>query len=101
MSNPLVEYFRCPEHFAQFNLRGDLSADSGYFKFGADTTCYGQLAGTSPAPQPTGQLHDALPIPALRLVPSACRLKSVRSSIAFAWNSIAAYSTITGSASIP
>ena len=38
----LIDYFRCPEVFADFALRGDLCPDEGYFRFGQDVICYGQ-----------------------------------------------------------
>jgi hypothetical protein len=30
----LVDYCRCPEHLVTMALAGDLSSDSGYFRFG-------------------------------------------------------------------
>jgi len=45
MINPaLIDYYRCPEDFAEFALTGELSKDSGFFQFGPDTICYGQSA---------------------------------------------------------
>src|SRR5208283_2510917 len=38
----LMDYFRCPEVFADFALRGDLCPGEGYFRFGPEVTCYGQ-----------------------------------------------------------
>jgi hypothetical protein len=47
--------YRCPKGFLDFRLNGELAPDSGYFQFGAQTTCYGrsvksphQLPRTSP-----------------------------------------------------
>jgi hypothetical protein len=56
--HPLVEYFRCPDQFAQLEARAPLPADQGYFRFG-DTVCYGRQSAGPPAPQPGGSLVDA------------------------------------------
>jgi hypothetical protein len=42
MNRALVDYFRCPETFADFALRGELCPGEGYFRFGQDLICYGQ-----------------------------------------------------------
>jgi hypothetical protein len=60
MRSPLIDYYRCPERFAQFGVRGQLSQASGYFKLGAGTTCYGRLSSAAPASQPTEDLCDAM-----------------------------------------
>jgi len=38
----LIDYFRCPEVYASFALRGDICPGEGYFRFGPDLTCFGQ-----------------------------------------------------------
>jgi len=59
--NPaLLDYYRCPETFTDFNLTGNLSGDSGYFQFGPDAICYGQCSGGSLARHATDELYDAL-----------------------------------------
>jgi hypothetical protein len=45
MNESFVEYFKCPDQYARFGLRGTLSAASGYFRFGKRTVCYGRLCG--------------------------------------------------------
>jgi glycosyltransferase involved in cell wall biosynthesis len=55
----LADLFRCPEDVANFTLRGDLSQESGYFRFGSDVICYGQCSSGFPAKSVTDQLHDA------------------------------------------
>lgn len=40
----LLDYYRCPEAFAEFALTDALSKDSGFFQFGPGTICYGQSA---------------------------------------------------------
>jgi hypothetical protein len=42
LNEVFMDYFRCPEVFANFALRGDLCPGEGYFRFGPDVTCFGQ-----------------------------------------------------------
>jgi len=42
LNKALLDYFRCPEVFADFALLGDLRPGEGYFRFGPDIICYGQ-----------------------------------------------------------
>lgn len=60
MNDCLIQYFRCPENYARLDLGGSLSRTSGYFRFGAGTTCYGKYAGHAPSYLPKEVLHDAL-----------------------------------------
>ena len=60
MNECVVQYYRCPESYVRLKLGGPLSGRSGYFEFGAGTTCYGTYAGHSPSQSPTETLHDAL-----------------------------------------
>jgi len=60
MNDCLVEYYRCPESYVRLSLTGPLSESSGYFKFGAGTTCYGSCDGHSPSHFPEDTLHDVL-----------------------------------------
>ncbi len=55
--HPLVDYFRCPEHFATLGTVDPLPADPGYFRFG-DAICYGRQAVGEPSPRPDGNLVD-------------------------------------------
>ncbi len=48
MTNPLVEYFRCPEHFVKLELDGALSGAMGYFQFKEGTICFGQYNRGTP-----------------------------------------------------
>jgi len=59
VTNCITEYYRCPIRYAGFALTGELSAKSGYFRFGEDTL-YGQFSGRQPAVSPAGPLWDAL-----------------------------------------
>jgi hypothetical protein len=47
ISKALLEYFRCPERYADFALSGPLCPDTGYFRVGPDTTCYGRTSERS------------------------------------------------------
>jgi len=58
MDHALLDYFRCPEDFAEIEVNGRLSSDSGYFQFGPDI-CYGQYSGGQPSKHLTRGLCDA------------------------------------------
>jgi hypothetical protein len=58
MDNALLGYFLCPEDFAEVEVYGRLSSDSGYFKFGQDI-CYGQCSGGLPSKHLVHGLYDA------------------------------------------
>src|SRR6058998_1965402 len=60
MNRPVIDYFRCPENFLQFQLAGPLSADSGFFAFGPQTICYGRTSSGFRSRRVTDRLHDAL-----------------------------------------
>src|SRR3989304_8216134 len=60
MKQAIIDYYRCPEDLADFQLAGQVFEDPGYFCFGPETICYGRLSSRSPARQITGPLHDAL-----------------------------------------
>ena len=60
MIDCLEKYFRCPEEYVRFRLRGPLSDTRGYFRFGSEATCYGGYFGKEPSQLPEGQLRDAL-----------------------------------------
>ena len=55
----LVDYYRCPAEFVTMSLAGELSADSGYFRFGPNI-CYGQSSSGARASGPGDGLYDAL-----------------------------------------
>lgn len=56
----LADYYRCAGEAVRFSAEGDAKGPAGYFRFGADTICYGQLAGAEVAKSLAGKLHDAL-----------------------------------------
>jgi len=55
-----TDYYRCPEMYADFWLKGDLAPEVGYFRFGTATTCYGQNVKGVVANAATDLLHDIL-----------------------------------------
>jgi len=59
INGSLTAYYRCPDKFAHLAAPSTGSAQTGYFAFGPDTTCYGKLAGQAPAASPEQPLHDA------------------------------------------
>src|SRR5215472_5819969 len=38
----VISHYRCPDHFVDLKLSGQLYEDTGYFQFGQGTICYGQ-----------------------------------------------------------
>lgn len=59
MAKLLTEYYRCPEEYSSFALRGTLSGSLGYFRFGHDAVCYGRYVGKQPPPRSEDQQFDA------------------------------------------
>lgn len=59
MSNSFEQYFKCPERYAQFALKGPLSTTEGYFRFGEDAVCFARYSGGQPCNSPNGSLADA------------------------------------------
>jgi hypothetical protein len=55
--NPISQYFRCFD--LDFELTGQLSSDSGFFRFGPDVVCYGRSATGFRSAQVTPSLYDA------------------------------------------
>ncbi len=53
------ERYRCPEKFFDIGINGQLSSDAGYFRFGANTTCYGRSSSGIPASRTNSTLSDA------------------------------------------
>ena len=60
MNRAFLDHYRCPEQFAGFVLVGKLSEDSGYFRFGHDTICFGQSSRGFRARVITDGLYDVL-----------------------------------------
>jgi len=60
MNEYVTEYYRCPERYIKFTIAGPLSKDEGFFRFGDEGLCYGQLARDTPSPTPNGKLCDVI-----------------------------------------
>jgi len=60
VKSAFLDHYRCPETFATFTLSGELSEDSGYFRFGPDTICFGRSSSGFRAGHATDELYDAL-----------------------------------------
>jgi hypothetical protein len=60
MRSELIGYFRCPDEVGDFQLGGRLSADSGYFRFGEDTVCFGRSSTGVRARSAGEPLYNAL-----------------------------------------
>ena len=59
MTKALSDYFRCPERYVKFSLKGNLSGRSGYFRFGDSVICYGRHSGGRISGSYSKPLHDA------------------------------------------
>jgi len=59
INDALSQYYRCPESYARFSLKGDLSEQRGFFRLG-EHVVYGRCSGHAPANSPTEPLYDAL-----------------------------------------
>src|SRR5437660_10392688 len=58
VNSAFLDYYRCPENFADLILSRDLSANRGFFQFGRDAICYGQSSRGSLAKRATDELYD-------------------------------------------
>lgn len=54
-----VEHFRCVDEAADFGPLGETSGAPGYFRFGADAICYGQVSVGFTADDVRAELNDA------------------------------------------
>src|SRR5262245_43054043 len=59
VNTAIIDYYRCPRHLVNFQLCGDLSEVPGYFSFGQDAICYGNLSSGFPSKQVINRLYDA------------------------------------------
>lgn len=54
------QHYRCPASFLDFQLRGELSSDEGYFRFGEDAICYGRSCAGTRESSTHSVLYDGL-----------------------------------------
>ena len=59
MNKCLTDYYRCPERYVRFALKGSLSGGRGYFRFGERATCFGGYYGRQPASRASEALYDS------------------------------------------
>jgi hypothetical protein len=60
LSRAVIDRYRCPENFLDFDLRGTLSSEEGFFRFGANTIGYGRSYPRAGNPRCEMPLHDFL-----------------------------------------
>lgn len=58
MCTSVVEHYRCPEVFACLEAHRTNGASPGFFKFGEEVVCYGQVSVGAPSPYLNGSLLD-------------------------------------------
>jgi peptidoglycan/xylan/chitin deacetylase (PgdA/CDA1 family) len=59
LNRALIDRYKCAESVANFSLAGELSEDTGFFRFGQEAICYGQSAAGFRSIHPTDSLYDA------------------------------------------
>jgi hypothetical protein len=59
-SKSLVDYFRCPGSFAEFEVDDSATGKQGFFEFGQGTTCFGRCSGFAPSDHFASNLPDSL-----------------------------------------
>ncbi len=55
-----IDHYKCPAEMLRVEMWGRLLEKTGFFRFGADSVCYGQCSAFEPADHPNGLLYDAL-----------------------------------------
>ena len=55
----IIDYYRCPDRFLDFELKGPLSADEGFFRFGP-SICYGSSCSGRRSSRVDNALYDVL-----------------------------------------
>src|SRR5882672_3836781 len=60
LSQAIQDRYRYPESILDFELAGDLSTDSGFFRFGEDAICYGRSSSGGLCSEPGAVLYDVL-----------------------------------------
>lgn len=60
LNQALIDRYKCSETVAAFSLRGKLSREAGFFRFGNGSLCYGQTTAGFRSPRPDDTLYDAM-----------------------------------------
>ncbi len=58
MSQHFLDYYRCPDGYADFRTSAPLGDDPGFFCWGSDTICYGRTATGKVATRADADLYD-------------------------------------------
>lgn len=58
MNRQFLEYFCCPANYVDFRLAGPLLPQAGFFRLGAELTCYGRVTQGKTAVDTTEALDD-------------------------------------------
>lgn len=61
ITSGLTKYYRCPDAYDRFAVKGALPSTSGYFRFGQASICYGSYDRQKPSLSSLEALQDALP----------------------------------------
>src|SRR3984957_14684474 len=61
INSGLTQYYRCPDAYDRFGIKGTIPAAEGYFRFGQASICYGSYHRQRPSFGSLEALHDALP----------------------------------------
>lgn len=59
VSQPFLDYYRCPDRFGAFSLADELRTEQGYFRFGDGLICYGQCTAGHSSAVPNNGLYDS------------------------------------------
>jgi hypothetical protein len=59
LNRALIDRYKCTESVATFGLAGELSEDTGFFRFGQEAICYGQSVSGFRSIHPAESLYDA------------------------------------------
>ena len=60
ITSGLTQYYRCPDAYDRFGMKGALPSTSGYFRFGQASICYGSYHRQKPSLNSVETLQDAL-----------------------------------------
>jgi hypothetical protein len=61
ITSGLTKYYRCPDAYDRFGVKGAIPSTSGYFRFGQASICYGSYDRQKPSLSSLEALQDALP----------------------------------------
>ena len=60
MNEYVTQYYRCPGRYIKLTIADPLSKEEGFFRFGDEGLCYGQLARDRPSPTQNGKHCDMI-----------------------------------------